>query len=201
MRVNVNVLNDTIRGRDGISPYIGENNHWYVWDPQTDSFVDTGVYAGQGPTITDCYVNPDYTITYYFGDGTSFTTPSIRGADGNKIVYWTEERKDILPEGYDEQGIHHSAAIGRVQLTPAKFPNGYPKAGDYIITKGGALLYCTRCDGVVWCYWECVANFNGSATSGDEFTVNRLYAMNYANLAGLTFREVEINGVKHVVLE
>lgn len=27
-------------------PYIGENNHWYVWDVVQENFVDTGVIAG-----------------------------------------------------------------------------------------------------------------------------------------------------------
>lgn len=29
----------------GRNPYIGENNHWYVWDGQAGEFVDTGVSA------------------------------------------------------------------------------------------------------------------------------------------------------------
>lgn len=35
-------------GRDGHSPYIGDNGHWYEWDDATQQFVDT-VTEAQGP--------------------------------------------------------------------------------------------------------------------------------------------------------
>lgn len=35
-------------GRDGHSPYIGQNGNWYEWDDATQQFVDTEVQA-QGP--------------------------------------------------------------------------------------------------------------------------------------------------------
>lgn len=45
-----------IKGRDGHSPYIGDNGTWMVWDDDARVWVDTGVEAqGQrlGLTIVD----------------------------------------------------------------------------------------------------------------------------------------------------
>jgi len=204
MLVNVNVLNDGIQGRDGEAPYIGENGHWYVYDNETNQWIDSGVWAGNGPTISEVYVNADKSITFYFGDGTNYTTPSLKGADGNKIVYWTYDNKALYPEGYDPEGVYHPASFGEVQLFASQFPDGYPEEGDYIVTKGGALLRCTA-RGYLGFFesasWRCVANFNGSATMGDEFTVNRLFATDYANIVGLMFKEVVIGGVTHFRIE
>jgi hypothetical protein len=30
---------------EGVSPYIGENKHWYVWDISTETYIDSGIVA------------------------------------------------------------------------------------------------------------------------------------------------------------
>lgn len=51
--------------------YYKENGTW------------TGVTTIKGTGISGAVLNPDYTLTLSFDDGTSYTTPSIRGAKGD----------------------------------------------------------------------------------------------------------------------
>ena len=44
---------------------------------------DTGETGATGNGIANTVLNPDYTLTITFTDGTSYTTPSIRGAKGD----------------------------------------------------------------------------------------------------------------------
>lgn len=63
------------------------NEYWYVWDVTEEDYVNTGVRAaGSGTGISDVYLNADYTLTIKFTDGTSYTTPSIRGEQGPQGV-------------------------------------------------------------------------------------------------------------------
>lgn len=200
MLINVNVLNDGIQGRDGEAPYIGENGHWYVWDNDTEQWVDSGVWAGNGPTIVDCIVNADKSITFFFGDGTSYTTPSLKGADGNKIVYYTNNAKNYMEEGYDGEGIYHSATMLHVQLTPQRFPQGYPNTGDYVVTRGGCLFYCNN-RSMMYADLVCYANMNGNITKLNELTIDKLFVNNYASIVGFVFKEVVIDNVVHFRIE
>lgn len=65
-----------------------QNGTFWVWDTTTGKYVDTGESAAgekgdTGTGISSCTLNPDYTLTLNFTDGTSYTTPvSIRGATG-----------------------------------------------------------------------------------------------------------------------
>ena len=60
------------------------NGYWYIFDPDTGEYVNSGVKAEgeDGVGITGAQLNADYTLTLSFSDGTSYTTPSIRGAQG-----------------------------------------------------------------------------------------------------------------------
>lgn len=60
------------------------NSYWYIFDPDTGEYVNSGVKAEgeDGVGITGAQLNADYTLTLNFSDGTSYTTPSIRGAQG-----------------------------------------------------------------------------------------------------------------------
>lgn len=57
---------------------------WWVYDAETETWADTGIQAeGQdGVGISGAVLNADYTLTLTFSDGTSYTTPSIRGPKG-----------------------------------------------------------------------------------------------------------------------
>lgn len=57
---------------------------WRVYNAVTESWEDTGIQAeGQdGVGISDATMNANYTLTLTFTDGTSYTTPPIRGAQG-----------------------------------------------------------------------------------------------------------------------
>lgn len=57
---------------------------WRVYNAVTESWEDTGIRAeGQdGVGISDAILNADYTLTLTFSDGTSYTTPPIRGRQG-----------------------------------------------------------------------------------------------------------------------
>ena len=206
MLINVNVLDQFIRGEDGKSPYIGENGNWFIYNDDTGEWEDSGISPSAGGGIKDCIVNPDFTITFVFNDGTSYTTPSIKGADAKQIVYCIWDDRSLIPEGYDEDGIYREASQIIVPMTTDYFPEGYPNKGDYLMTRGGVYLIVTDRDDndgdmSYLCYATTLANLNGNPTSSDEFTVQRLYAPTYANIVGLQFTEVVINGVTHLRLE
>ena len=57
---------------------------WWVYDAETETWADTGIQAeGQdGVGISDATMNANYTLTLTFSDGTSYTTPPIRGPKG-----------------------------------------------------------------------------------------------------------------------
>lgn len=71
-------------GENGVTPHIGTNGNWYIGS------VNTGVSAKgakgdnglDGNGIKSAILNSDYTLTLTFDDGTTYTTPSIRGATG-----------------------------------------------------------------------------------------------------------------------
>lgn len=35
----------SLKGKDGHSPYIGQNNNWFIYDDTRDEFIDTGILA------------------------------------------------------------------------------------------------------------------------------------------------------------
>ena len=64
-------------GADGETPYIGENQNWWVWDVDTEDYVDSGVSAEGKP-------------------GQKGDTP-VRGVD-----YWTDADKNEIKSYVDE---------------------------------------------------------------------------------------------------
>ena len=58
---------------------------WWVYDAEAETWTDTGIQAeGQdGVGISGAVLNADYTLTITFTDGSSYTTPPIRGAQGD----------------------------------------------------------------------------------------------------------------------
>ena len=73
-----------------------QNETWWLWDSEKKVYVntdfpargETGLQGNQGETgatgngIASTILNNDYTLTIQFTDGTSYTTPSIRGKIG-----------------------------------------------------------------------------------------------------------------------
>lgn len=59
---------------------------WWVYDAEAETWTDTGIQAeGQdGVGISGAVLNADYTLTLTFTDGSRYTTPSIRGAQGER---------------------------------------------------------------------------------------------------------------------
>lgn len=74
-----------------------QDRMWMVWDAEQEQYVSSGI-AATGPKgdkgdpgdkgdtgngIHSTVLNPDYTLTITFTDGTTYTTPSIRGEKGD----------------------------------------------------------------------------------------------------------------------
>ena len=73
-----------------------QNETWWLWNSEKKAYVntdfpargETGLQGKQGETgatgngIASTILNNDYTLTIQFTDGTSYTTPSIRGKIG-----------------------------------------------------------------------------------------------------------------------
>lgn len=71
-------------GENGVTPHIGTNGNWYIGSANTGVSAkgakgDNGL---DGNGIKSAILNSDYTLTLTFDDGTTYTTPSIRGATG-----------------------------------------------------------------------------------------------------------------------
>ena len=65
-----------------------------------------GPQGPQGNGISSAVLNDDYTLTITFTDGTSYTTPSIRGEAGytpqRDTDYWTDADKAEIKAYVDE---------------------------------------------------------------------------------------------------
>lgn len=110
-----------------------------------------GPQGPQGNGINSAVLNDDYTLTITFTDGTSYTTPSIRGARGEQgvsgytpvreIDYWTSE---------DQTAISNEINIElakRSQLKP-EFANSVEECTDtsklYVFPDGNIYAYMTK---------------------------------------------------------
>lgn len=65
------------------------NDYWYIWDATNREYVNTnvdanGIKGDKGNGIQSAVLNNDYTLTLTFTDGTTYTTPSIRGEKGEQ---------------------------------------------------------------------------------------------------------------------
>ena len=65
------------------------NDYWYVWDATNGEYINTnvdanGIKGDKGNGISSAVLNNDYTLTLTFTDGTTYTTPSIRGEKGEQ---------------------------------------------------------------------------------------------------------------------
>ena len=80
---------------------------------------DRGLTGDAGNGIASAVLNSDYTLTLTFTDGTTYTTPSIRGAQGDAFEYsdFTPAQLEALrgPRGYTGVGIA-SASVTNYQL-------------------------------------------------------------------------------------
>lgn len=68
---------------------IVQNGTWWMWDTDAGAYTDSGISAkgekgDTGNGIQSTVLNADYTLTIKFTDGTSYTTPKIRGEKGDK---------------------------------------------------------------------------------------------------------------------
>lgn len=78
-------------GEDGGYYIPNVNNNILTFDKSKNSMPDSlisvdvkGDTGADGNGIEDCDMNADYTLTLTFTDGTSYTTPSLRGEKGEK---------------------------------------------------------------------------------------------------------------------
>ena len=62
------------------------DGHWYVWDVDTEAFVDTGVESTgeQGIGIANIVHNDDHTLTITLTNGETYTTDPVKGDKGDK---------------------------------------------------------------------------------------------------------------------
>ena len=79
------------------------NNYWEIYNTSTKQYEATEVKAlgenGEngldGNGIASVVVNDDYTITFTFDDGTDFTTPSLRGEQGEQGIQGIQGEQGI----------------------------------------------------------------------------------------------------------
>ena len=95
----VNALNRAVEQSEAnVEHYpVIQDGMWMIWDAALEEFVSTGISAtgpkgdkgepgdkgDTGNGINSTVLNPDYTLTITFTDGTTYTTPPIRGEKGD----------------------------------------------------------------------------------------------------------------------
>lgn len=133
---------------------------WWVYDAEAETWADTGIQAeGQdGVGISDAVLNADYTLTLTFTDGTSYTTPSIRGPKGEDaptdyiLVQPTEPTSETnalwinsaagervqLPTMADHQALEEDVAANTQELANQK--SALDDLTDLVDRKAGMLV-------------------------------------------------------------
>jgi len=119
----IHSLNEAIRKtQENVEHYPEIRNEvWYVWDAELGDYVSTNVRANGivGNGIASAVLNNDYTLTLNFTDGTSFTSPSIRGQRGNGIEDIVLNNDFTLTITYTDGDSYTTPSIrGSVGATP-----------------------------------------------------------------------------------
>lgn len=87
-----------VKVSSGMAPRIGQNGNWWIWDPEQNMHVDSGVLAhgndGKSPYIGE-------NGNWWAWDGSKYTDTGIKaeGKDGKDIEYvFTRTRTAVAPD-------------------------------------------------------------------------------------------------------
>jgi len=148
-------------GRDGVDGYTPVKGVDY-FDGEKGETGATGATGATGNGIANAVLNADYTLTLTFTDGTSYTTPSIRGEKGEQgdagEVDTAMSGTSILPvqnktiKSYVDSGLSVKADASSVPTKVSDLTNdaGYiTSEGNttYTLTKSGNTIMLTGSDG------------------------------------------------------
>lgn len=148
-------------GRDGVDGYTPVKGVDY-FDGAKGETGATGATGATGNGIASAVLNSDYTLTLSFTDGTSYTTPSIRGEKGEQgdagEVDTAMSGTSILPvqnrviKAYVDNGLSVKADASSVPTKVSDLTNdaGYiTSEGNttYTLTKSGNTIKLTGSDG------------------------------------------------------
>lgn len=127
-------------------PYIGANGHWYVWDTNTEQYVDSGIDASITVDIAD--------ITMLATDASPYVTNTGTSTDPIFHLY--------IPRGETGNGIASIAKTGTSGLVDTytiTFTNG--QTTTFTVTNGGGMqIDGSNADSFV--------NFSGAFTVGER---------------------------------
>lgn len=117
-------------------PYIGANGNWYVWDTQTEAYVDSGIDASITVTIAD--------ITMLSPNATPYVTNT--GTSTDPIFHL------FIPQGKAVSNIAKTGTSGLIDTYTITYNDG--TTTTYTITngKGIASLYKTGSSGLTDVY-------------------------------------------------
>ena len=117
-------------------PYIGANGNWYIWDTQTEAYVDSGIDASITVTIAD--------ITMLSPNATPYVTNT--GTSTDPIFHL------FIPKGKAVSNIAKTGTSGLVDTYTITYNDG--TTTTYTITngKGIASLYKTGSSGLTDVY-------------------------------------------------
>ena len=148
-------VTEPLKGADGYTPIKGV-------DYFDGAKGDTGATGATGNGIASAVLNSDYTLTLTFTDGTSYTTPSIRGEKGEQgdagEVDTAMSGTSILPvqnrviKAYVDNGLSAKADASSVPTKVSDLTNdaGYITSDSdttYELTKSGNTIMLTGSDG------------------------------------------------------
>lgn len=152
---------DGTNGRDGVDGYTPVKGVDY-FDGEKGETGDTGATGATGNGIASAVLNADYTLTLSFTDGTSYTTPSIRGEKGEQgdvgEVDTAMSESSALPvqnkviKAYVDGGLSTKADASSVPTKVSDLTNdaGYVTTDNnttYTLTKSGNTIMLTGSDG------------------------------------------------------
>lgn len=138
-------------------PYVGLNKHWFVYDIESEGFIDSGVYAeGVAPYIGE---NKHW---YVFDVGTETFIDS-----------------GIVAEGKDGSMWYRGTAVEGKLITPTVFPTGITMAhtnDQYLNAEEGAIYHCVTPgdeDTATWVYDFTMSGGGGGGTDNYNDLINQ----------------------------
>lgn len=105
-------------------PYIGSNGNWFVWDTNTEAFVDSGIDASITVTIAD--------VTAIAPDATPYVTNT--GTNTDPIFHLFIPRGQKGDNGVSVTGVTLLSTSGKVKTYRMTFSDG--THFDYSVTDG-----------------------------------------------------------------
>ena len=158
--------------------------------------LDSGEFDGRG--IESVTLNPDYTLTLYFTDGTSWTSTSIRGAQGEQGVQGETGNGIQSAELNADYTLTLNYTNGTSYTTPSIRGAQGERGADGTNGVGITSIYKTATQGNVDTY---TILFTDGTTTDFEVTNGTIQSVNGKTGANITLTSEDINHGSETIAE